>query len=68
MMDIAQLVSSVFSQMMKEAKLYILIQKKLWLEMRPVHIIRARVVTVFHAHRLYSAQGVWTESVPRRGY
>jgi hypothetical protein len=33
MMDTVQLVSNVFFQMMKEAKLYILIQKKLWLEM-----------------------------------
>jgi hypothetical protein len=33
MTDIVQLVSNVFSLMMKEAKLYTLIQKKLWLGM-----------------------------------
>ena len=33
MTDIAQLVSSVSFLMMKEVLLYILIQKKLWLEM-----------------------------------
>ena len=32
-MDIAQLVLSEYFQMMKEVKLYILIQKKLWLGM-----------------------------------
>ena len=40
MMDIAQLVSNVFSQMMKEAKLYIIIQKKLLLEMRSIQILK----------------------------
>ena len=40
MMDTAQLVLSVFSQMMKEAKLYILIQKKLWLEMLSTLILK----------------------------
>jgi hypothetical protein len=40
MMDTAQLVLSVFFQTMKEAKLYILIQKKLWLEMLSTLILK----------------------------
>ena len=40
MTDIVQLVSNEYFQTMKEAKLYILIQKKLWLEMRLTRILK----------------------------
>jgi hypothetical protein len=40
MTDIVQLVSKEYFQTMKEAKLYILIQKKLWLEMRSIQILK----------------------------
>ena len=55
-MDIVQLVSNVFFQMMKEAKLYILIQKKLWLEMLSIQLLKdlsmidhyIRVIVIAH--------------------
>jgi hypothetical protein len=40
MTDIVQLVSKEYFQTMKEAKLYILIQKKLWLGMLSMQILK----------------------------